>query len=148
MPFIYLFKPAAEENIHQHKEKKVILIVGRSGNGKRSIGNSLLGEPPFFETGTYEQTLDLVYKDSDKLRVIVCPFIGDTGDDIDANLQEICDAARKLKYIVGDRDIDAILFVLKYGVRFTKQEKDAVQRVKDVFGPDVFKHHIIIAFSY
>ncbi|KAK0050035.1 GTPase IMAP family member 1 [Biomphalaria pfeifferi] len=38
---------STEEDIHLDKERKVILIVGRTGNGKRSIGNSLLGGSRF-----------------------------------------------------------------------------------------------------
>ncbi|CAL1546311.1 unnamed protein product [Lymnaea stagnalis] len=43
---------------------------------------------------------------------------------------------------------DALIFVMKYGVRFTKQEKDAVQMVKSIFGENVFRDWGILVFSY
>nr|KAI8745193.1 AIG Resistant factor [Biomphalaria glabrata] len=78
-------------------------------------------------------------------------IIGDTGDDISYKIGDIQEATRKmLQHLVttGGSGIDAIVFVLKYGVRFTKQEKDAVTRVKEIFGDNVFSDFGIIAFSY
>uniref|UniRef100_A0A2C9LSA0 AIG1-type G domain-containing protein n=1 Tax=Biomphalaria glabrata TaxID=6526 RepID=A0A2C9LSA0_BIOGL len=132
------------------KKQKVILIVGRSGNGKRSIGNSLLGEK-MFTIGTQEYSLEPVIQEKDDLKVIVCPFIGDTGDDIKYTIEEIYEATMKILYNlvrIGTPGIDAIIFALKYGVRFTNQEKEAVKRVREIFGSTVFSDVGIIAFSY
>ncbi|KAK6961715.1 GIMAP protein [Biomphalaria glabrata] len=132
------------------KEQKIIIIVGRSGNGRRSIGNSILGEP-LFPTGTQYYSLKPVIREKDDFKVIVCPFIGDTGDDSSYKIGDIHEATMKmLNHLFGtwSSGIDAIVFVLKYGVRFHKQEKDAVKRVKEIFGQNVFRDFGIIAFSY
>ncbi|KAH9524164.1 Immune-associated nucleotide-binding protein 10 [Bulinus truncatus] len=43
---------------------------------------------------------------------------------------------------------NAIVYVMKYGVRFTNQEKDAVKEVRCMFGDDVFNRHVIIIMTY
>ncbi|XP_059147996.1 uncharacterized protein LOC131935538 [Physella acuta] len=42
----------------------------------------------------------------------------------------------------------ALIFVLKYGVRFTKQEQDSVAKVKKRFGKTIFKQRGIIVLTY
>ncbi|CAL1546310.1 unnamed protein product [Lymnaea stagnalis] len=46
------------------------------------------------------------------------------------------------------RGFDALIFVMKYGVRYTKQEKDSVKMIKFIFGENVFQKWGILVFTY
>ncbi|KAI8776165.1 protein AIG1 [Biomphalaria glabrata] len=114
---------------------KRLLLVGRGGNGLTSCAKSI----------------NEVETDYTPFRTwaIECPGVGDTGDD----RRESIECTRyKLKEILKEYNKDggfnAIALVLKYGTRFTKQEKDAVEEVKLMFGANVFQKHGIILMSY
>uniref|UniRef100_A0A2C9L0P3 AIG1-type G domain-containing protein n=1 Tax=Biomphalaria glabrata TaxID=6526 RepID=A0A2C9L0P3_BIOGL len=103
---------------------KDLIIIGRSGNGLTSVEQSI--------------------HEDNEYRVIDCKGIGDAGQDI--TLLE----RRQHYFNLRDqlRQIHAILFIMKYGIRFTQQEKDAVSVVKSTFGENVFKAKVVIVFSY
>ncbi|KAK0050038.1 AIG protein [Biomphalaria pfeifferi] len=103
---------------------KDLIIIGRSGNGLTSLEQSIHEDKEY--------------------RVIDSKGIGDEG-------QAITLPERRQHYINllhQRRQIHAILFVMKYGIRFTQQEKDAVSVVKLTFGENVFKAKVVIVFTY
>ncbi|KAH9523971.1 hypothetical protein Btru_047714 [Bulinus truncatus] len=113
--------PAADES-------GTLLLVGRSGNGKASVEKSILQVKP--------SSLHLVRSCS----------IGDTGEDLQVDYY--ADFVKVVDRCKSYGGIDAILLVLKYGSRFTKQEKDAVAVVKSVFGNKDFSRRGIIVMTY
>ncbi|KAK0040739.1 AIG protein, partial [Biomphalaria pfeifferi] len=114
-----------------YENKTVILFLGRSGNGKTSCVQTLN---------------DKVNTD---LLLVECPDVGDTEGDLQKDMDTLLKDTEKLVQYLSSKygGIVALVFVLKYGVRFTKQEKDAVSVVKSVFGDSVFRDRGIIAFS-
>ncbi|KAH9523975.1 hypothetical protein Btru_047719 [Bulinus truncatus] len=109
-------------------ESGTLIIVGRSGNGKASVEKSILQVKP--------SSLHLVRSCS----------IGDTGEDLQVDYY--ADFVKVVDRCKSYGGIDAILLVLKYGSRFTKQEKDAVAVVKSVFGNTDFSRRGIIVMTY
>ncbi|KAH9523973.1 hypothetical protein Btru_047717 [Bulinus truncatus] len=112
------------------EDKKVVLVVGRSGNGKSSCVNSI-------------ETL------KSDLHPLECRGVGDAIDDLtegEVDPKKVEDKVADCETKYGG--VDAIVHVLKYGVRFTKQEKDAVAKVKSVFGADIFRTRGILVFTY
>ncbi|KAK6961799.1 protein AIG1, partial [Biomphalaria glabrata] len=81
--------------------------------------------------------------------LVECPDVGDTGADLQKDMDTVKKNTGMLVQELSSKygGIVALVFVLKYGVRFTKQEKDAVSVVKSVFGDSVFRDRGIIAFS-
>ncbi|KAK0050006.1 protein AIG1 [Biomphalaria pfeifferi] len=114
---------------------KRILLVGRAGNGLTSCVQSINKVQPGCRPI--------------EIYALECPGVGDKGED---RRESIESTRNNLKEIIKayDKDggIDAIALVLKYGVRFTKQEKDAVEEVKLMFGANVFQEHGIIIMTY
>ncbi|CAL1546313.1 unnamed protein product, partial [Lymnaea stagnalis] len=153
-----------EKKPSSNEKRTTLLLVGRAGNGKSSVGNSLLrlhdDSQKFAPRGPSEETRlksEIAY--DDQLFVVDCSGIGDTGSDMPSDMSSTVLSAFDALIInnnVSDKKpnhlqrcgFDALIFVLKYGVRFTKQEKDAVEMVKSVFGDDVFRLWGILVFSY
>ncbi|XP_059152075.1 uncharacterized protein LOC131938178 [Physella acuta] len=143
------------EAIYKMANKDVLLIVGRTGNGKsssfRSIRSVLKDEttaPGTSTTAPGPSTilpgLDFATYTEDNLELIDGTGIGDNGEDMIVNAEDLVKSiSRKLT-----NGFTALVFVVKYGVRFTKQEVDAVETVKSIFGNDVFKQWGIILMTY
>uniref|UniRef100_A0A2C9L3X7 AIG1-type G domain-containing protein n=1 Tax=Biomphalaria glabrata TaxID=6526 RepID=A0A2C9L3X7_BIOGL len=113
-------------------QEKVVLFVGRSGNGITSCVQTI---EKINDTG-------LVVKE--------CPDVGDNDQDLKKDKNEVLQDTANL---IQELDLkycgtNALVFVLKYGVRYTKQEKNAVAVVKYLFGDSVFRDRGIIAFTY
>uniref|UniRef100_A0A2C9LSP6 AIG1-type G domain-containing protein n=1 Tax=Biomphalaria glabrata TaxID=6526 RepID=A0A2C9LSP6_BIOGL len=75
--------------------------------------------------------------------VIECSCIKDEEDDSEHDFEVAGEAIRNF-----ENRTDVILFVMKYGVRYTQQEKHAVERLRTIFGETVFRDWVVICFSY
>ncbi|KAH9524115.1 hypothetical protein Btru_048170 [Bulinus truncatus] len=126
-------------------EKITILLVGRSGNGKSSIFNSIfLGSKLTECNGIRSTVIDI---DGLKKEVDILEFSGIIDDDevINPSDTPMTLAKQAIEKLNG---VSVIVFVLKYGVRYTNQEKTAVRMTKDLFCESIFKDRGILAFSY
>ncbi|CAL1546315.1 unnamed protein product [Lymnaea stagnalis] len=129
-------------------DKPTFLLVGRQGQGKSSVGNTIL-QTKRFATKTTGAVASVPAAsperaDNDRVVVVDTTGIGDSGSDRAGDVQSVIQLANEAS-VCG---FDAMIYVLKYGVRFTKQEKDAVQMVKSIFGENVFRDWGILVFSY
>ncbi|KAH9524101.1 hypothetical protein Btru_048130 [Bulinus truncatus] len=107
-----------------------VLLVGREGNGKTSCVRTI---SPHVNAPTVSQ----------------CKGVCDTGEDLRDNINDVIQRAGKLiKELHQQGGVDAIGFVLKYGVRFTKQEKNAVESARSILGNDVFQKYGFVLFTY
>ncbi|XP_059170613.1 uncharacterized protein LOC131952111 [Physella acuta] len=125
-----------------------LVLLGRTGNGKRSTGNSILGEN-VFNVRSNLGVNDAAAVDGTRggVNVVNCWCVGDTGDDMAVGIKATEDSGEMALESCGDK-INMFVLVLKYGVRFTKQEKDAVERVKKVFGQDVLRNWGVMVMTY
>ncbi|XP_059152080.1 uncharacterized protein LOC131938184 [Physella acuta] len=161
------------ESIYKIASKNVLLFVGRTGNGKSSSIRSILKDgttapgtsktatdpsktaldssttaPGTSTTAPGTSTLqpgsDTTTHTVGDLEMIAGTGIGDNGEDMIVNAEDLVKSiSRKLT-----NGFTALVFVVKYGVRFTKQEVDAVETVKSIFGNDVFEKWGIILMTY
>ncbi len=125
-----------------------LLLVGREGNGKSSVGNSILREKLFNpRSSCSSQAADTPIRRSALIEGRTVGVVdGVSVRDDGTNVEEM---VRQAETAMGLSDgFTAILVVLQYGIRFTQQEKTALRKIRSLFGDNVLKDYGIIVMTH
>ncbi|KAH9490829.1 Immune-associated nucleotide-binding protein 9 [Bulinus truncatus] len=149
--WVPIIKDMTMANIN--KQSKVdILLIGRTGNGKSSTGNSILGRKIFTNgnntmSETKEMDFDYAEVEGRIVKVVDVQGVKDTNETTTRSIALFIREMEKA-VVANPKGYHAFLIVVKFGNRFTREEKESIQFLKDVFGETFVKDYCIIILTF
>ncbi|KAI8776256.1 protein AIG1 [Biomphalaria glabrata] len=129
-----------------------LLMIGKTGYGKSALGNSILNCDAFVSepssTSVTKEVCDKVNEVNGRtIKVVDSPGVGDTDWEKDETTHFVTNALSQA-IVINPQGYHAFLLVVKFGGRFTKEDKGTVDYLKKVFGLNFVSKFCILVLTY
>lgn len=143
--FVHIFPTEAALKM---EIKLKFLLMGKAGCGKSATGNSLLNRKAFrVSSSVTSTTRDVDYSfgqfNNYILKVVDTPGIVDRNLDSAFDIETAAKNMTKALAMCYD-GVDAFLFVIQFGSRFTREDRSILDDLKRIFGEAYMQHVIVV----
>ncbi|XP_059160664.1 uncharacterized protein LOC131944161 [Physella acuta] len=119
-------------------KKTDLVLIGKTGNGKSSTGNSIIGSKVFKSTGsmtsvTKDAQFEVCQFEDRIIDVVDAPGTNETDTKEMKAIELVVNAIVKA-LVLNPEGFHAFLLVVKYGVRHTAEEQTAINILKGILG--------------
>ncbi|XP_059144326.1 GTPase IMAP family member 9-like [Physella acuta] len=142
----------AEDFITSPSTDLDLILIGKSGNGKSSTGNSILRQANVFEpsynmdSGTKIPQFEWSEFEGRTLQVVDSPGVMDTCEDEAEGITLVHEALQNAM-LANPKGYHAFLVVLRFATRFTQEEQKTVKILKGILGENFLKDYGIIVMA-
>ncbi|XP_050404315.1 uncharacterized protein LOC126820420 isoform X3 [Patella vulgata] len=122
-----------------------LVIIGKTGSGKSSLANILLGKKGRFKCGAFGSSVtttteaDEGYCKDSAVKVVDTPGFFDTDVNEDDNNREIIRCL-----MLSEPGPHAFIYVISIASRFTQEDAETFERVKVILGDSVTNYMVIV----
>ncbi|CAL1533445.1 unnamed protein product, partial [Lymnaea stagnalis] len=129
-----------------------LLLVGNTGMGKRTIGNTILSRDAFqSDSGFTSVTKRIQFEYSDYngriIKVVVSPGVGDTDLSQEEGLAQIADSMKQA-VAVNPEGYHAFLLVFEFGQDFTREDENTLKILRSFFGEEFVSEYCIVVITH